>query len=447
MRRRLLFWLLSSVLAGGIAAAAVVFYQARQQVNQLFDYQLRQLALTLRDRDYIPSQLAEALQTDGIDFAIQVWSADGRALYNSHPQLGVPAPTAPGFADVQSTSGRWRVFSIWHRGLTIQVAHHNLARNAIAYAAAVRTLIPFVLALPLLGFLIWRLVGREVRFLEATAKDVARRSPESLEPIEGEAVPDEIRPLVDALNGLLARLGAALSQQRQFIADAAHELRTPLTALRLQLQLAQRAKDEGERQKALATLGEGIARATHVVEQLLAMARADPSARAVATKPIDLDELAREVLEAERPVADEKGIELRLDSSRSLPPNDLVGGGNDLVGDRVALRSLMENLIDNAMRYGKPGTDPDFRIAVRAYKDNNEAFFEVEDNGPGIPLEERDRVFDRFYRGEAAAEGGSGLGLAIVRRIAERHGGRVELLEGSGGRGLLARVRLPLSPA
>ncbi|MDQ3027831.1 MAG: sensor histidine kinase N-terminal domain-containing protein, partial [Pseudomonadota bacterium] len=340
MRRRLLVWLLSSVLAGGIAAAAVVFYQARQQVNELFDYQLRQLALTLRDRDYIPSQLAAALQTDGVDFAIQVWSADGRALYNSHPQLGVPAPTSPGFADVKTTSGRWRVFSIWHRGLTIQVAHHNLARDAIAYSAAVRTLIPFVLALPLLGFLIWRLVGREVRFLEATARDVARRSPESLEPIQGEAVPDEIRPLVDALNGLLGRLGTAISQQRQFIADAAHELRTPLTALRLQLQLAQRAKDEGERQKALATLGEGIARATHVVEQLLAMARADPSAKAVAAKPVDLDELAREVLEAERPIADEKGIELRLDSSLS---------GADILGDRVALRAMMENLIDNAI--------------------------------------------------------------------------------------------------
>lgn len=438
MRRRLLFWLLSSVLAGGIAAAAVVFYQARQQVNELFDYQLRQLALTLRDREYIPRGLAEALQTDGIDFAIQVWSVDGRLLYGSHPQLGVPAPVAPGFADVQSASGRWRVFSIWHRGLTIQVAHHNLARDAIAYSAALRTLVPFVLALPLLGFLIWRLVGREVRFLEATAKDVARRSPESLEPIQGEAVPEEIRPLVDALNGLLGRLGAALSQQRQFIGDAAHELRTPLTALRLQLQLAQRAKDPLERKKALATLGEGIARATHVVEQLLAMAREDPSAQVLVKKPVDLDELVREVVEAQNAVAEEKGVELRLDS-RLL--------GNDVIGDRGALRAMIENLVDNAIRYAKLASVPGFAVTVRSYRAGNEAVLEVEDDGPGIPREERERVFDRFYRGESAAEGGSGLGLAIVQRIAERHGGRVELLEGPDGRGLLARVRLPLSPA
>ena len=431
MRKRLLFWLLTSVLLGGLAAAAVVFYQARAQVNELFDYQLRQLALTLRDRAYLPSQLAEALQGDGLDFVIQVWAPDGRLLYGSHPQLGVNAPVSPGFADVMTDTGQWRVFSTWHRGLTIQVAQHKLARDSIAYAAALRTLLPFVLALPLLGLLIWHLVGHEVRFLEATARDVASRSPESLEPIHGEAVPDEIRPLVDSLNGLLGRLGTALSQQRQFIADAAHELRTPLTALRLQLQLAQRAKDPAEREKALATLGEGIGRATHVVEQLLAMARADPSAQSVPTRPVDLGELAKEVVESSEPIAASRGVKLQFDSR----PQGAV-----LVGDPVALRGMVANLVDNAIRYGTV-------VAVRNYKDNNEIFFEVEDNGPGIPPEERDRVFDRFYRGDTAAEGGSGLGLAIVRRAAERHGGRVELLEGSGGRGLLARIRLPLSPA
>ncbi len=433
MRRRLLFWLLSSVFLGGLAAAAVVFYQARAQSTEFFDYQLRQLALTLRDRDYTPRELAEALQgQDELDFVIQVWSPDGRLLYGTHPQIEVPAPAAQGFSDVSTASGRWRVFSIWHRGLTIQVAQHNLAREALAIGAALRTLAPFVLALPLMGFLIWRLVGREVRFLEATARAVARRSPESLEPIEGEAVPEEIQPLVDSLNGLLGRLGGALSQQRQFIADAAHELRTPLTALRLQLQLAQRAKDPAEREQALATLGDGIARATHVVEQLLAMAREDPQAQAIAIGPVDLGELAQEVVQANRPLAQARGIELRLESRLRTEES--------VVGDRVALRTLMENLVDNAIRYGE-GT-----VLMRTYSDRSSALFEVEDSGPGIALEERTRVFDRFYRGESAAEGGSGLGLAIVRRIAERHGATVELLDAAGGRGLLARVRLPLSP-
>ena len=436
MRRRLLFWLLSSVLVGGLAASAIVFYQARQQSTDFFDYQLRQLALTLRDRDYSPSQLAEALQgQDDLDFVIQVWSPDGRLLYGTHPQLDVPAPAAMGFSDVVTTAGRWRVFSTWHRGLTIQVAQHRLAREALALGAALRTLAPFVLALPLMGFLIWKLVGQEVRFLETTARAVARRSPESLEPIEGEAVPEEIRPLVDSLNGLLGRLGAALSQQRQFIADAAHELRTPLTALRLQLQLAQRANDASERERALATLGAGIFRATHVVEQLLAMAREDPQAQARERRPVDLDELAREVVEAQKPLADAKGIELKFDSRLH---------GNDIVGDRVALRTMIENLVDNAIRYGKPWSVPGFPVTVRASRDGDDAVLEVEDGGPGIPAEERERVFDRFYRGESAAEGGSGLGLAIVRRIAERHGGKVELLDGASGRGLIARVVIPV---
>jgi two-component system OmpR family sensor kinase len=409
----------------------VVFYQARQQSREFFDYQLRQLALTLRDRDYSPTQLAEALQgQEDLEFVIQVWSPEGRRLYGTHSHLDLPAPVSTGFSDVSTSSGRWRMFAIWHRGLTIQVAQHRLAREALALGAALRTLAPFVLALPLMGLLIWKLVGREVRFLEVTAQAVARRSPESLEPIEDGAVPDEIRPLVDSLNGLLARLGGALAQQRQFIADAAHELRTPLTALRLQLSLAQRATDPAEREKALATLGEGITRATHVVEQLLAMARADPSAGAMA--PVGLDAVAREVVEAQSPLAESRGVRLGLDSRL---------GSIEIVGDRAALRTMIENLVDNAVRYGATP------VTVRTYRDANHAIVEIEDSGSGIPADERERVFDRFYRREGAEEGGSGLGLAIVRRIAERHGGTAELSAASNGRGLTARIRIPLSPA
>jgi two-component system OmpR family sensor kinase len=422
------------VLLGGFAAAAVVFYQARAQSTEFFDYQLRQLALTLRDRDYTVRELAQALRgQQDLDFVIQVWGPDGRLLYGSHPQIDVPAPAGPGFSDAVTPTGRWRIFSIWHRGLTIQVAQHKLAREALAVGAALRTLLPFVLVLPLMGYLIWRLVGREVRFLESTARAVASRSPESLQPIEGEAVPDEIRPLVNSLNDLLARLGTALSQQRQFIADAAHELRTPLTALKLQLQLAQRARDATEREKALATLGDGITRATHVVEQLLTMARQDPAAQAIERRPVDLDAVVSEAVEAERPIAGQKGLSLVLDSRLR---------GSEIAGDRVALRALVENLVDNAIRYTPSGS-----VTVRTYPGPNEAVFEVEDTGPGIPVEERERVFDRFYRGQDAAEGGSGLGLSIVRRIAERHGAKVELADRPGGPGLLARVRFTLSPS
>jgi two-component system, OmpR family, sensor kinase len=432
IRRRLLLWLLSSVLVAGLIASAIVFYQARQQATELFDYQLQQLAYTLRDRTYFPGQLAEALQSvEGLDFVIQVWSADGQRLYRSHPHLDVPAASAPGFSDVKSASGTWRVFATWHQGLIIQVAQYKLARELLAFNVAWRMLVPFLLALPLMGWLIWALVGREMKVLASTAQAVARRTPESLEPIETAAVPEEVQPLVDSLNGLMGRLGGALAQQRQFIADAAHELRTPLTALRLQLQLAERARDAEEREKAHAMLREGIARATHVVEQLLTLARADPEATKAGRGAADLAELARNAVHAEEAVANAKGLALSVQAEAPV----LVEG------DRAALRTLMENLVDNAVRYTPSGS-----VTVRAYRGNGDAVFEVEDSGPGIPAAERERVFDRFYRGESASEGGSGLGLAIARRVAERHGGRVELLDAPRGRGLLVRVVLPAQP-
>jgi two-component system OmpR family sensor kinase len=431
MRRRLLVWLLSSVLAGGCLAAAVVFFQARAELNQVFDYQLRQLALTLRDRTYSPRQFADALKgEEAIDFVIQVWGQDGTPLYVSHPDLNVPGPVQLGFNDVAGPEGRWRVFVTQQRGLTIQVAQPALVRDQIALAAAWRTLIPFLVALPLMGWLVWRLVGREVRFLESTARAVSKRSPDSLEPIANQHVPEEIQPLVGALNGLLTRLGGALSQQRQFIADAAHELRTPLTALRLQLQLAERARDGAERERAHAALREGIERAVHLVEQLLALARQDPDAPIEARGTMDLAELARAVVQGHEAAAQHKGVMLTARAAEPVP----------VAGDRAALRTLAENLVDNAIRYTDAGG-----ITVAAYAKDGEAVFEVEDTGPGIAPAERQRVFDRFYRGETAAQGGTGLGLAIVRRIAERHGGRVDLLDAPAGKGLIARVTL--SPA
>jgi len=428
MRRRLLFWILAAVLAGGFAAAAVVFFQARTEANDLFDYQLRQLALTLRDRTYAPSQLAEALQgEEALDFAIQVWGPDGTELYESHPQLRVPGAVQLGFSVAESPEGRWRIFAIQQRGLTIQVAQPMGVRDRLALEAAVRTLIPFLVALPLMGLLIWRLVGREVKVLESTARAVAKRTPESLEPIATRSVPEEIQPLVIALNGLLERLGGALTQQRQFVADAAHELRTPLTALRLQLQLAQRARDEGEREKAHGMLREGIARAARLVEQLLALARLDPDAPAQ-REPVDLSALAASVAQAAEARAHDKGLALGLDAA----------GGVVVTGDRASLQTLLENLLDNAIRYTPSG-----RVGVRVRSEENAAVLEVEDTGPGIPPEERGRVFDRFYRGEGAPTGGTGLGLAIVKRIAERHNARVELLDAGVGSGLRAVVRFP----
>ncbi len=445
MRRRLLLWLLTSLLAGGLAAAAVVFVQARSEAHELFDYQLRQLALTLRDRSYSVRQFAEVLQgEEALDFVIQVWAPDGNSIYESHPRLRIPGPVRLGFNDVTSGEGRWRVFAIQQRGLTLQVSQAVADRDALAFGAAWRTLLPFLVALPLFGLLIWRLVGREVRFLETTARAVASRSPESLAPLDKVAVPEEIQPLVDALNGLLGRLEKAFTRERQFIADAAHELRTPLTALRLQLQLAERARDDGDRERAYEMLREGIARAVRLVEQLLTLARQDPEASGRAREPVNLAALAREGAMALEAAATSQGLALAVEAPDPV----------EVLGDPAALRTMITNLVDNAIRYTPFGS-----VTVRVRREGTgggvgagsgeggEAIFEVEDTGPGIPLAERQRVFDRFYRGEAATEGGTGLGLAIVRRIALRHGGAVELADGAGGRGLRVRFRMPMKNA
>ena len=430
IRRRLLAWILLCVVAGGLVTSGVVFLQARAQFNEFFDYQLRQLALTLRDRSYSARQFAEVLAGEEAgDFAIEVWNAGGQSVYVSHPHLLVPAPVQLGFNEVASPQGRWRTFVIRQRGLTVQVAQPMSVRNELALRAAWRTLLPFLAALPLMGLLIWRLVGHEVRVLESAARAVSERNPNSLEPIRGFPVPEEVRPLVEALNGLLERLGGALSHQRQFVADAAHELRTPLTALRLQLQLAERAQGAADRDKAHAMLREGIARASRVVEQLLTLAREDPEAQGLLA-PTDIARIAREVADSAEAAASAKGLALEVQAPAPVPVN----------GDAAALRTLIENLVDNAIRYTPAGF---VRISARAQ--GGEAILDVEDTGPGIPPEERARVFDRFYRGANATERGSGLGLAIVRRVAERHGGTVTLHAGTGDTGVRVRVALRLA--
>lgn len=389
LRRRLLFWLLTSVLAGGLLAAGVVFFQALGETNEIFDYQLRQLALTLRDRSFSTAALAEALQgEEALDLAIQVWSPDGSLLYDSLPGAGLASLVHLGFSTVSTPGGAWRVFAVQQRGLTIQVAQPTAVRDRLAAQAAWRTLMPFLVALPLMGLLIWRLVGRELAPLERTAAAVSRRSPASLAPIPAAGAPEEMRALIDAVNALLGRLDAALASQRRFVADAAHELRSPLTALSLQLQLATRARSEEKRAQAHEALRRGVERATRLVEQLLALARQSP-------------------------------------------------------GEPAALAILADNLVGNAVRY----TPADGTVRVTTGRDAGGAFLTVADDGPGIAPDERERVFHRFYRGENADGPGSGLGLAIVKEVADRHGASVSLEEGLGGRGLRVRVEFPYAAA
>jgi two-component system, OmpR family, sensor kinase len=323
----------------------------------------------------------------------------------------------------------WRVFVLRAGARTIQVAQPTRVRARMSADIAFQNMAPFIALVPLAGIIVWFGVGFGLRPLDRVAAALRQRRPEALDPLPDAGLPEEIRPLTHSLNDLLARLDHAFSAQRQFVADAAHELRTPLTALQLQLQNLEHAED-AQRAAAIEELKAGLKRTARLVEQLLAMARLDPDAP-LPRVPVDLEALSKNVVAELSPLAEARNIDLGLAASAPV----LVEGNTE------SLRLMLRNLVDNAVRYTPAGG----RVDVSVRDSGQDALLEVTDTGPGIPVEERGRVFDRFYRGAESQAPGSGLGLAIVKRVVERHHGTVSLAEGENGKGLLIRVTLPKS--
>jgi two-component system OmpR family sensor kinase len=427
IRRQLLVALLASVLVAGSIAAAAVYQRALEESGAILDYQLRQMALSLRDSAIRGGGIQGPSYDTDFDFAIDIRAADGSRLHYSRSRVELPEASPAGYSSVATEAGEWRLYTLLQPGFAVRVAQPMHLRNAIAAKAALRTMTPFVLLVPLLLVLIWIFVARGLKPLEAIAAAVKARSASSLQPLEEQRVPQEIAPVVVSLNDLLARLRRALEHQRAFVADAAHALRTPLAALNLQIQLAERAQTPEERSAAFATVKDGITRTTHLVEQLLTLARTDPEAADRAMEPVDLGELASEVVAAYSTIAEAHGIDLGLKRRDE---------GVAVTGERDALKTLLSNLVDNALRYTPRGG----RVDAAALRENGDAVLEVTDTGPGIPAEERERVFDRFYRVGGNDVPGSGLGLAIVRSIADRHGARVTLSDAPDGAGLRVRA-------
>jgi two-component system OmpR family sensor kinase len=236
---------------------------------------------------------------------------------------------------------------------------------------------------------------------------VASRQADDLSPVSEAGLPDEVRPLVQELNLLFGRVQNAFEAQQTFVADAAHELRTPLAALRLQAQSLERAESLEARKLAVSRLTAGIDRATRLVEQLLVLARQEAAATSSAVRPVDLGELARRTVADLAGVAAAKGVDVGIHHADAAT----------VEGQPDAMQILLRNLVDNAIKYTPAGGTAD--ISVRM--DGGRASVTVEDSGPGIPPEERERVFDRFYRVAGSEAAGSGLGLAIIKAIAERH--------------------------
>ncbi len=436
IRRRLIAWLLSGLLLAIVVAAVGTFFRARDEANVLFDSQLREMAASLTEAPFSREAKPAIGEFGGPGaLVVQIWDRNGSRLFLSQPQRDLPQNARLGFTTLSMPSGEWRVFSLLSGAQVVQVAQPMRVRQELAAGMALRTIFPLILIVPPLVLLIWYTIARGLLPLKQVAAAVAQRSPESLEPIKETNSPEEVQPLIHALNGLLGRLERALGAQRHFIADAAHELRTPLAAVHLQAQLAERATTPEERSKAMDALKAGLARASHLVDQLLALARADPGVVAQPMTSVDLAAITTEVVAEYAPLATAKAVDLGMHPAPQ-------GGSARIIGNADALRRLVSNLVDNAVRY----TPAHGRIDVGVQRQGQHITLTVRDNGAGVPDVERHRLFDRFFRGSNVSEtthtvAGSGLGLAIVKSIAERHHAEITLGQGLDGRGFSISVR------
>jgi len=400
----------------------------RKEANDLFDYHLEQMALSLRDQSLaLPAEFDFSTQF-GNDFAIQVWDPGGVLVYLSGAGVVLPKSRA-GYGTVSVDGQDWRVFTLDDTTRTVQVAAPVTVRSGRATAMALRILVPVLATIPLYGLLIWLIVGEGMKPLVQIAGAIRRRAPASLDPLPERGLPEEVAPMVSELNALLGRLREAIDQQKRFTADAAHELRSPLAALQVQLDMLARARSPEESRAALESLRAGMRRAGRLIEQMLTMARLEPDAANETFTEIDLGSLASSVAAELEPLAEAKRVALTL---RQLDAAKVRGQAQ-------ALHTLVRNLLDNAIRYTPAGG----QVLLSINNLPSEVLLQVEDSGPGIPAEERARVFDRFYRLPGSHAEGSGLGLAIVQQVAHAHGAQVTLSGADGGRGLRVSVSFP----
>jgi two-component system, OmpR family, sensor kinase len=434
IRRWLLGWLIFGLAATSLAAGYGIFHTARKEASELFDYELRTVALSM------PSNIAtaDAGERRSHDFnsladdriAIDIWDKQGQLVYHSLNEPALPR-LAGGFRSIERDAYRWRVFGLQQPDRFIQVAQPFSVREDLALRLAWRTLWPLALVVPVTIGLVLFVVGRGLAPIGGLSRALSRRSIDSLDPLHSDArVPEEIRPLVDALNDLLRRLNDASQAQRIFVADAAHELRTPLAALKLQLQAARRDGTLQGDGQVLERLEGRLNRIIHLAHQLLTMAREDAN-RAASVAPMSLRRLAETSVSDLSLLAEARHIDLGLEAQ---------GDGSDdyaVLGDHHALGILLNNLIDNAIRH----TPESGKVDVVLMRDERGVGLDVVDTGAGIAPEELARVFDRFYRGAGAQGSGSGLGLAIASSIAARHRATLDVSNLSEAGGLSLRLR------
>ena len=416
LRRRLLFTLLGVVAAIWIATALASYFDARHELDELLDAHLAQAAslLIAQAGDELDESDEHAPQLHRYErrVAFQLWEhGDVLRLHSANAPTVRLSRRDEGFSDARIDGERWRVFSGWdrRRRFVVQVGERADARGQIVATILKNALWPLAFALPVLALLVWLVIDRAMRPLRTLSREAAQRSPGNLAPFALGDAPAEVAPLVAALDRLLGRVQASIEGERRFTADAAHELRTPLAALRAQAQVARSAADAGERTHALDSVIEGCDRATHLVEQLLTLARLEPQTARAERDECDLRVVVTDAIAQIAPTALARDIALELEGDATVPVR----------ADARLLAILFRNLLDNAIRYSPSHAAVRVDVGLR----HGVPFASIGDEGPGVPEEQRMELGRRFHRLDgASAVAGSGLGLSIAKRIAELHG-------------------------
>jgi two-component system OmpR family sensor kinase len=442
LRGRLVALLLIGIVVAAAVTSYFVYLQANDEIGELYDAHLQQIATLLSRQanlnnwqDIASGELAGLEKLQGWEeeeFLIQVWNREG-VLIDSLPNLEatyqVPLQAGAGLQFHTYAGFDWRVYRADGKDYIVQVGQLDRPRADTIEQTSLYLLLPLLLQVPLFLAVAWLAVRFGLLPLDSLSRELERRRPELLQPLSTERLPGELQPLVRSLNTLLQRLDTALQYQRNFVGDAAHELRTPISALRLQLDALRRADSNEERAEVMDALDTGIARASTLINQLLLIARAENAAYLQPAAALTLERIGAEALERHLPAARARSIDLGV---RRLEEGLLRAAPGDI-------ETVLDNLLGNAIRYSPEGS----RIDLALYPRDGSITIEVADNGPGIPVAERERVFDRFYRLPDTTAPGTGLGLAIARTICERNGARIAISAGLEGRGTRFAVEWP----
>ncbi len=448
LRSKLLRWVLaplSLILLADVAASALVI---RAMADRLYDRELaeiaRELVLHVQARGagtvfaLSPAEERSLLldEVDKVSFAVR--DRDGRLIGGDEAVPALAAGgAAPRFADGTLAGARVRIAVLASGAPTqavVEIAETRIKRERLQRELLLGLALPQIALILIAGALVWMGITHGLAPLERLRAEVGSRSHTDLRPIESRDVPGEVRPLVEAVNSLLERLGSVLDFQTRFIADTSHQLRTPVAGLKAHIEVALRESDLAKVKEALAHLYTTAERLSRLVSQLLSLARNEPnSARRAHFAELDFGKLALETTKEWVAEAYKKNIDLGYDGA-AWPLR--------VYGDRGRLAELLNNLLDNAIRYTPPGG----RVTVRV-RGEERAELVISDDGPRIPVEERERVFERFHRLLGTQAEGSGLGLAIVREIAELHGAEIRLEEDLDGVGNSFTVVFPRAPS